>query len=425
MISSSRIAPIIARSGRANRINVQNIWVASLLQFFTIDDHERELVFFIASVRRITFSHLSRANPQPRAEKLSAPNQYRQFCLVTGGICALAFGAIAALNYVVNPYAQYRTQVLPPLVQPSRAEKLSLLTNMSPEPSGLILGSSRVLKLEPNYLEDKTGLRFFNAGVNYGKPEDYLAFLRLYRQHFERAPEMLVVGVDVVAFSDGSPMDARLLGNSKLCGTVPDIIPFEDRFHRWKELLSWQQLKMSAKSMKRELKGEAEESPQESFRDDGLIVYHQRESELAEGTYDFESALDYNRGEYQQLYAGFDSFSLKRCEAFFKLVESCRSDGTRLVVFLTPMHPNLQTHLEASNYDKRRDKVRWFLEYLRDEFDFAYVDLSEVTSFDGEPDHFVDGIHPLEPNTRKMIDRCLAAQRELQSERSQASHAIQ
>jgi hypothetical protein len=34
-----------------------------------------------------------------------------------------------------------------------------------------------------------------------------------------------------------------------------------------------------------------------------------------------------------------------------------------------------------------------------------FVDLSRLESFAGDPKQFVDGIHPLEPNTRRMIDR--------------------
>ena len=336
---------------------------------------------------------------------MSSP--HRRFCLTCLALTSTAFLALAVFNYLVNPYAQYEPQLIPPMVQPSRSTKLRLVEQMTPPPTGLILGSSRVLKLEAEYLNRKTGLRFFNAGVNFGKPEDYLAFFRHHIETFQVAPQMVVLGVDIVAFSNGTPTDARLLGNASLARQVPDIIPLEDRFHRWKELLSWQQTVMSAKSLMREWRQQTEPPPVESFRDDGVIVYHEREQQLQAGTYDFAAALAYNQGEYRQLYGSFEDVSLKRAEAFYKLMKLCRDHHTKLIVFLTPMHPDLQSHLADTVYEQRRQRVQTFFRRLASGDGFTFVDLSDLASFAGSAELFVDGVHPLEPNTRKMIDRCL------------------
>ena len=113
----------------------------------------------------------------------------RRFCHAVVALAASAWSAVALLNWTVNPYAQYAPHFIPPLVQTSCAEKVALLQHRDPRPTGLILGSSRVMKLEPTYLQQKTGLRFFNAGVNHGKIEDVLAFVRFYEQQYGHAAD--------------------------------------------------------------------------------------------------------------------------------------------------------------------------------------------------------------------------------------------
>lgn len=352
---------------------------------------------------------MSTCSTSPISEN-SLPNS-RRFCQVFLAIACLLFGCIAATNFVVNPYAQYAPSSFKPMVQTSRAQKVELLASSDPIPEGLILGSSRVLKLEPDYLEERTGYRFFNAGMNYGKTEDFLAFLRYYHDTFGQTPKMVVVGLDVNAFTDGSPPDARLLSNTALACRVPEAINLSDRMHRWRELLSWQQTKTSLKSLKMHVRSESTPEPVESFRNDGLIVYHQRERELHEGTYDFASALEYSKNEYKHLFKAFKNMSPERCKVFERLASICRAKDIQLTVFLTPMHPELITHLaECTNYQDRKTEV---LEYLRNQqaqHQFALWDLSVLNSFAGDPTLFVDGIHPLEPNTRRIIDQILTPQ---------------
>jgi hypothetical protein len=200
-------------------------------------------------------------------------------------------------------------------------------------------------------------------------------------------------------------MDARLLSNSQLAGEIQELIPLEDRFHRWKELLSWQQTTSSLKSLKRWAKKETDPAPVESFCNDGLLVYHEREKKIEEGTYDFAGALDYNKHEYKQLFAGYETTSVDRQNALKTLMQTCTDNGTRLIVFMTPMHPELISHLQQTSYNRLRVELRDFLVDQCQTQGFTFCDLSTLAAFNGDAAKFVDGIHPLESNTRKMIDR--------------------
>lgn len=333
----------------------------------------------------------------------------QKFVVTVLSLCALAFVGVAGLNFCINPYAQYPTELFEPLVQTSRAQKAELLTSQPTIPDGLIVGSSRVLKYEPDYLNLRLGQTFFNAGVNYGKSEDHLAFVRLFKHQFGQFPKTLVVGLDVHGFNDNLSTDARLLNNRQLAAEVPEAIPFADRFQSVKDLLSWQQTMSSLRSMKRLRSVEGDESPSESFQKDGVIVYHEREQQIADGEYDFPSALDYNKREYKQLFSRYDKLSQKRLDLFLQTVKTCQDAGSKVVVFLTPMHPELTEYLAGSTtyLDRRKELIQFANDKSRTQ-GFVFHDLTEIETFGGSADFFVDGIHPLETNTRRAINRLFA-----------------
>lgn len=324
---------------------------------------------------------------------------------------------IAAVNFLINPYAQYPTNFVEPLVQTSRAQKVQLLQDCTTPPDGLILGSSRVLKFEPEHLHKQLGVSFFNAGMNHAKPEDFLAYLRFFRTTLAKAPEVIVIGLDVNTFTDAVPPDARLVNQPELSSLVPEAISIPNRMKRWSELIGWQQTRMSLASLKRHLRPGPGTDPVESFRPDGLIVYHEREQQLADNNYDFESALAYNVDEYENLIGQF-SFSNQRRELFETLVRECAEANSRLFVFLTPLHPELRHHLlETTNYLSHREEVATWLSEIALANQFVFRDFSVLESFAGNPTQFVDGIHPLESNTRLMIDQLV--------ETTGAHHAVQ
>ena len=332
-----------------------------------------------------------------------SPKQFVNRFLV---ISIVVFASISAFNFIVNPYAQYPSRFVEPLVQTSRATKVEYLSGYAEAPQGLLLGSSRVLKYEPQYLAKKFQVRsFFNAGVNYAKPEDHLAMLRFYRDRFGKMPGTVVIGLDVHGFNDSLTTDARLLNNRNLVQQISDVVPFKDRFQGVKELVSWKQTTSSLSAIRKSIRAK-EESPHEWFQPDGLIVYDKREREIAEGSYDFESAIDYSKREYKQLYSGYQKLSRRRIACFQKTVETCREAGTRVVVLLTPMHPELVDYLaESTTYFDRRAELVELLQDQSGQGEFAFLDLSDLDKFGGSPERFVDGIHPLESNTRLIIDQ--------------------
>ncbi|MEM8732611.1 MAG: hypothetical protein AAGG44_00210 [Planctomycetota bacterium] len=308
------------------------------------------------------------------------------------------------MNLCVDPYAQYGTGLVRPVVQESRLTKLQLLDKLPAGPEGVVLGSSRVHKFDPDKLTSNTGHRFFNLGVNHGRPEDFLALYRHLLAQAPTAPKLLVLGVDPISLSDAEEVDARLLGIQELNREIREFLTFEDRTQRWSDLLSWNQTKNSLLALK-SLARPSNPAAEESFREDGLIQYHRREKEIAEGKYDFAAALEYNVDEYATYYRRASRLSETRCECLNTLVSEAKREGTEVVLFLPTLHPQLLESLDridgAADFRKR---CRDFLSELAQSNSLALYDFTELDSFDGQATQFVDGIHPLEANTVKMID---------------------
>lgn len=342
---------------------------------------------------------------------------------------------VAGLNLAVDPYAQYGTGLKAPIVRTSRREKLELLREAElsqPPVEGLVLGSSRVMKFEPQCLEAHTGYRFFNAGVYYGRTEDYLALLRASRRALGHWPRMVVVGVDIDAFTPQIGPDAELLHDGELRRDVAHLLSIDDQLRPLKELLSWQQTMNSIRSLRSGGAALAEHALEETFSAGGTIQYHRRETEMANGVYDFAGALDFTRREYLRMYREYDNLSPQRVQAWRELVDLCTRESIELQVFLTTWQPQLLSGLEAkTTYEARKQEVLSLLretqQQTTDLQESRVWDFTELSTFGGDSAQFVDGIHPLEPNTRRMVDVMFSSPRMANNEMNElkATHVVQ
>ncbi len=333
------------------------------------------------------------------------------FVVLFLGSLVTGLAGIGTFNGWVNPYGQYGEGLLPTVVQDSRTEKTDLFENLTRKPEGLILGSSRTMKFESSYLEEKTSLPFFNYGVNHGRPEDFLAILRLYHERYGSLPKMVVMGVDIAALNDKIPADARLSSEPRLFRHIQAEIPWYEEFDRFSQLITMHQTKSSLRSMARYLSGRSRCSDSCSeivFDPDGVIQYTKRQAEISQGSYDFEGPLRFNQHELQAVFSNFDTLSKTRKAYLQEAILFCESQGCDVYLFTTVHHPRLRDYLrERTKFlDREREAVRW-LKQLAAANNVRFVDFGDVEQFDGEAVLFVDGIHPLEANTRRMIDRLL------------------
>lgn len=332
----------------------------------------------------------------------------RDYCLITVLLTTFGLTGVACLNWVVDPFGQYGTGVLPVIVQASRTQKLDLMEGLECVPPGLILGSSRMLKFEPNYLQRKLGVTFFNAAVNHGRPADYLAMVRWYHERWNVYPKIVILGVDSAALNKIVPLDARIATEDRLAKVVPECISLNDSLAKYRELIGFKQMSSSLRSIRAIVKNRHESEPIEFYKPDGLLVYRQREEEISNGNYDFQVALKYNEQEFENVYRAFDEFSEKEVSHLVKVVRDLREHGSQVYLFVTPFHPELRATLSnLSHFEARESEAHELLKLLSKHHGAYVSDCRDIASYKGDPTEFVDGIHPLETNTRLIIDRLL------------------
>ena len=88
------------------------------------------------------------------------------FVLALVLVTALVMGGVLALNVIADPYGSVGTHFFPTVTTSDRTVKADQIEQLKEPPELVVLGSSRSMRYEPSYLEEKTGLSTFNAGVN-------------------------------------------------------------------------------------------------------------------------------------------------------------------------------------------------------------------------------------------------------------------
>jgi hypothetical protein len=340
--------------------------------------------------------------------------QDKRFCFVFLISCLGSFGVIFLVNYIANPYGDYATKFFRPLVQTARNDKVYLLSQLKEVPAGVVIGSSRVMRMEPDYLKSVFGYDFFNFGVNSAMPEDHLAILRYYEKCCGKPPEMVILGIDIYSFTDALPMDSRLANCPELLGNLPELQgnslqQWKARFSRnrklFRENFKFYMLNDSVRSLKMEMWDGGKEESTNEFLANGMMVDRLTKKENTDGVFDLAQGIEIQKTDYARRYAGFDSLSKRRCQYFETFLKHCNENEIKLVVFLTPLHPELVSDLaEKTTFTQRKKELITYLNTQCLKNQTRFYDFSKIESFQGLADDFHDGVHATVVNNRRIIN---------------------
>jgi len=313
----------------------------------------------------------------------------------------------ALLNYFVNPESIYPTDLLPPLTWNTRPAKARMMDVAQPRPQALILGSSRIMKIDPALVQRLTGLPAFNAGVNAAEAEDYYVLLRYAIEHAHLPLKLVILGVDVDAFHDREPLNDYLL-QPNLLGSY--LQKGEARHASWKRfttLFNAYQTKLSFVSLWDSLVHKRKE--QYHFEPNGYLHFDKLEAERATGHYDLDSKISTTVDIYMRRYQDFNQLSPSRLDYLEKTLRYSSEHGIRVIVFLTPAHPRVIAALDTRHYQQRRAEVLSAVARICAEQNVPFHDLSTLDKFDGKASDFFDGVHPNEINSEKITNLLLKA----------------
>lgn len=322
----------------------------------------------------------------------------------------MVVAATLAVNWYVDPTGVTGRDTRWRLVDNAevRSQKVDLYEALDAQPEVVLLGSSRTMKFEPSVVEDLSGHRAFNAAVSGGVPRDVLLFTRMLaaEQPGDAFPH-LVWGLDFDAFRNKELRDG-LSTDPRLRRYVPARERFFESIARVGTLLEWQTTKSTLRALRHGPKGSDgadTERPRRRFSPDGFQLWSLRTPRDAA---ELKAAVDRQIGNYVGYIFerdAYDEIEDEPREEFEQVLRIANENGDVPTLFLGPWQPHAKQVLAEHGMPEREREVREYLRELQEagRLRFKLVDLTDLDSFDGDPQGFYDGVHMTVENTRRML----------------------
>lgn len=316
------------------------------------------------------------------------------FLLATIGFAVAVF----TLAILVDPYNIFGINIVRPILLTNRTEKLELLAAADPKPEAIILGSSRVFKMDTRRIERLTGLKTFNASVSYARPEEHLAMAKYIIQDLDITPKLFIVGVNLVEFNNDA-IDMQTINNPNLRkylginrkAVLAALLP------TFKERLNARYLRDIFVALFWNARGFPERAI--SFGPDGGQI-------LDRMSMPEPGAVALTANNAHTLLQGMDTLSTERVRRFEEFLAFTREKNIYVIVFLLPMPPELIPSLsERTPYDAALREFHARMENWKKQFAVEFFDFGTVDAFAGLPADFDDSTHPSHRNLDLMADR--------------------
>ncbi len=327
---------------------------------------------------------------------------------------------VIAVNYFVNPLGKYSSREFPSLVWTARADKAQLLSEYEQEPEVLVLGSSRSMKIDPEFIEKQTDKPSFNASVNSAMAEDYYVMLKYALEEVGVKPEVILLGIDVESFHNGRDPDERLVYNDRFLKYLHD----KDRPNmgdRVKTMLTYDEVRGSFRSLY--FSATAYPEPMATYTENGFLHYPKRERKLEKGTY--KPKIQEYVGKYQDRYKGYTKVDEDRKDYFEKFLQLAEENDIEVAGFITTLHDDVIKALDEDHvYSDRKKEVTAFLSEMEKKYShFSYKDFDRVDKYDGSLEAFYDGAHIQEKNANIITAELLNEVKLTEPARASASEA--
>jgi hypothetical protein len=324
---------------------------------------------------------------------------------VAGALVAAAVlvGVVAAFNLLTDPWGVFGVGIFPPRVNQDRSTKADLLTGLKEPPELLIYGSSRAWTVEAARVEQATGLRTFNAAVTAGRPADAYVFTEVVHDTWPRAKPDFLWLLDVEAFLRG-PLPPSLLAESRFSRYLPWRAKAAAQLDELGWLASWTGLQASYEVWKKHpTREKVRASWLKRISPDGTV----RTPPSSEAKAGPKALARWSEEEIAQ-YRSFARLDPDAETYVQKTLDLFASWGGAGVVVLTPTQPEVLTAAQRAGWRTRHAEVLRLLDQLQQQYDFAVVDMTSVSSFGGDPAGFFDATHMTTENQRRMIDAVLS-----------------
>jgi hypothetical protein len=332
------------------------------------------------------------------------------FVLALVLITALVMGAVLALNVVADPYGSVGTHLFPTVTTSDRTVKADRIEALKQPPDLVILGSSRSMRYEPSYLEQKTGLKTFNAGVNgIGGTADAWAMTQFIHEVWPDSHPNYLWMVDVESFVPFE-VQARTANEPRLAKFVGAATagqgPVELAKAIWQNRTTLFSLDTAKDSVRLLLYRDKAKNSQSKYQKQILAdgVLKQRLWTKKEWNKRWPNSVQRYSDLYKNVYHKPDTAS----EVYFeKTLKFMNEQGATPLIVLTPINPKLAKVLDPLGRTIRHQQVVSYIESLQGKYQFKFLDLTDPSLFGFDPKQFYDGMHMTTVNTEKALDYIL------------------
>jgi hypothetical protein len=275
------------------------------------------------------------------------------------------------------------------LIYPSeRSFKADQIEALGYDPQVVFFGGSRSVRFDPAYLQKKTGLRGFNLAMTNGLPVDALAFAHFLHA---RAPDTRPLWIWGIQTSTLYPrnLEPGLIQDPRLNKYLPA------------SLLREEAVNLTTDPAKVPKVGRV---TNRRYTKEGMIVYNPYDAARAKGL-KLERAL--------QIYTARTLPKLAEEKTpdptyFEKTLGLLNSYGITPVLVSMPVQPQVLATFREHGWQQRQDEFVAYIDGLHEKYDFRFIDLSDTSSFGGDPRAFYDGVHMDASNARKLVDKLTA-----------------
>lgn len=316
-----------------------------------------------------------------------------------GGVLAtlLVFGVLIVF---VNPRRQYGTDNFVHWVNPSRGDKPPAFLELTETPDVVVTGSSRAFTIQPEHIEQRTGLTAFNFSSDSGKIND-----TLLQAHFMEAagkfPRVLLVEIRE-GLLPNPPYTAQF-SSPLLFPYMPPETALLFLKNRFDGLFSLQQATESLFILQY-IRDWTTLGGWQFAADGGADVSHINPSpESVEESIEWEAANTSGCGQYPA--QGYDA-----AEEFLQIAER---HGSSVIFYLPPMPTGVYDVLVRNNerYEACYARLMTAINFLQSRYaNVHFLDYSDVTAFAGLSTYegFIDGRHMTIEGNNRVVDAAAA-----------------
>jgi len=337
----------------------------------------------------------------------------------------LALVCIAALNIYVNPFRLYWSMRFDAAATNLRLQKYELAQRMQPPPQTVILGSSRVMAMDPADIERYLPGPCFNFGMQAGAAEDYYAALLSLTEGAGLPIRNVVLGIDLEAFNPSAPTiyESRYFPEFSryLIHTPLARARLSDQLGL---LMSMQQTDESLNVLRRAFRRELDVELV-SIEPNGKAIQIAREQAIAAGTFDLQRIIASRVRKYPSRslrLGGYKRVDPVRLLYLDDLLNYCDEHGIRVYAFITPYHPRLWDVLDQLPEAAILNDVKAQVQEHLAAHGVELHDFSHIVSFGGDPQQFYDEIHMRPDNIHRVVEALFGGTAALQAR--QGSDAV-